>query len=83
LSDSISKKNIIELTEKDGCFEEVKLVKKELVIEEEKGVIKDTINSNLTKANIELHKANFEQRKIISNDEKIIRKEKTKKHFGK
>jgi len=81
LSDSISKKNIVELAEKDGCFEENKLIKQELVIEEQKGSIKDTINSNLTKANILLHKANFEQRTIISNTEKSFKKERAKKTF--
>lgn len=81
LSDSISKKNIVELAQKDGCFQEIKLVKEELVIEEQKGIIKDTMNSNLNKANILLHKANFEQQIIITNTEKAFKKERNKKTF--
>lgn len=83
LSDTIAKKNIVELIEKDGCFEEIKLVKTELKIEEKKGVLKDTIIGNITKANIDLHRAVFTQDKIIDNAEKSVRKEKNKKNFWK
>ena len=81
LSDTIAKKNIVELIEKDGCFEEIKLVRTELQIEEKKGILKDTIIGNVTKANIDLHKAVFTQNKIIDNAEKSVRKEKNKKTF--
>lgn len=81
LSDTISKKNIIELIERDGCFEEIELVKKELKIEEEKGITKDSINNNLTNANILLKDAVAGQDKIIENAEKSVRKEKNKKTF--
>lgn len=83
LSDTIAKRNIVELIEKDGCFQEVKLFKTQLQIEEKKGVLKDTIISNITKANIDLHRAVFTQDKIIDNAEKSVRKEKNKKNFWK
>lgn len=83
LSDTIAKKNITELIEKDGCFTEIKLVKTELKIEESKGIVKDTIIGNLTSANVDLHKAAFVQKKIIFNVEKSLQKEKAKKTFWK
>jgi len=79
LPDTIAKKNIVELIEKDGCFQEVKLFKIQLQLEEEKGILKDTMIGNLTNAN--LHKAVFAQDKIIDNAEKSLRKEKNKKTF--
>lgn len=81
LPDTIAKKNIVELIQKDGCFEEVKLFKTQLQIEEKKGIVKDTIIGNITKANTDLHKAIFTQDKIIDNVEKSLRKEKNKKTF--
>jgi len=81
LPDSISKKNIVELIEKDGCFQEIKLFKTQLQIEEKKGVLKDTIIGNLTSANMNLHKAVFNQEKIIDNAEKSLIKERNKKTF--
>jgi len=81
LPDTIAKKNIVELIEKDGCFQEIKLVRTELQIEEKKGFLKDTIIGNLTNANVNLHKAVFTQDKIIDNAEKSVRKEKNKKTF--
>ncbi len=42
-NDTIAKKNIVELIEKDGCIEELKLTNDALVIEESKGIFKDTI----------------------------------------
>ena len=81
LPDTIAKKNIVELIEKDGCFHEVKLFKVQLQLEEEKGILKDTMIGNLTNANVNLHKAVFTQYKIIDNAEKSLRKEKNKKTF--
>jgi hypothetical protein len=81
LSDTVAKKNIVELIEKDGCFEEVKLFKTQLEIEEKKGIVKDTIIGNVTKANVTLNKAVFTQDKIIDNAEKLVRKERNKKTF--
>jgi len=81
LSDTIAKKNIIELIEKDGCFQGIELVKTQLQLEEKKGVVKDTIIGNITKSNISLHRAIFAQDKIINNVEKSLRKEKVKKTF--
>ena len=81
LSDTIAKRNIVELIEKDGCFQEIKLVKTELKIEEKKGIFKDTIIGNITKANVNLHKAVFAQEKIIDNAEKSLIKERNKKTF--
>ena len=81
LPDTIAKKNIVELIEKDGCFQEVKLFKIQLQLEEEKGILKDTMIGNLNNANVNLHKAVFTQDKIIDNAEKSLRKEKNKKTF--
>lgn len=81
LPDTIAKKNIVELVQKDGCFDEIKLVKTELKIEEQKGIFKDTIIGNITKANTLLKDAISGQDKIIDNAEKSFRKEKTKKTF--
>jgi len=81
LSDTIAKNNIVELIEKDGCFEEIKLVQSELQIEEQKGVLKDSINSNLTNANLLLKTAITNQEQIIKNNEKAFKKEKAKKTF--
>lgn len=83
LSDTIAKRNISELIQKDGCFEEIKLAETQLKLEEKKGVLKDTIIGNITKANIDLHKAVFAQNKIIENAEKSLRKEKRNKTFWK
>lgn len=83
LSDTIAKKNIVELIEKDGCFKEVKLFKVQLQLEENKGIIKDTIIENISMANVDLRKAVFAQNKIIDNAEKSVRKEKNKKTFWK
>jgi len=83
LSDTIAKKNITELIQKDGCFTEIKLVETQLQLEEKKGIVKDTIIGNITKANIDLHKAVFAQDKIINNAEKSLRKEKRNKTFWK
>lgn len=81
LPDSVAKQNIKETIERDGCFEEIKLVKDELAIEEQKSAVKDTINHNLTMANIELKKANHLQKRVTKNAEKSFRREKNKKTF--
>lgn len=81
LSDTVAKKNIVELVEKEGCFEEIKHVRTELQIEEQKGVLKDSVNGNLVNANILLKEAVTDQNKIIDNAEKSLRKEKNKKTF--
>lgn len=81
LSDSIAKENIKETIQKDECFEEIKLVKTELAIEEEKSRVKDTINSNLKKANSILIVANDTQEQIIKDTEKSVTQEKSRKTF--
>jgi hypothetical protein len=81
LSDTIGKLNITELIQKDGCFAQQQLLKQQLVLEEEKGLAKDTIFNNLIIAYSEIAKANFNQKKIITNTEKSLKKEKTKKTF--
>jgi hypothetical protein len=83
LPDTIAKKNITELIQKDGCFTELKLFKVQLKLEEKKGIVKDTIIGNITKANIDLHRAVFTQEKIIDNVEKSLLKEKRNKTFWK
>ena len=81
LSDTIGKLNITELIQKDGCFAERKLLKQQLVLEEQKNLAKDSISNNLIHANAELSIANYKQRQIIKNTENAVRKEKTKKTF--
>lgn len=81
LSDTIAKRNISELIQKDGCFSEIKLVETQLKLEEKKGILKDSINENLSNANILLKEAVSGQDKIIENAEKSVRKEKNKKTF--
>lgn len=81
LQDTLAKKNIVELVEKDGCLQEVKLFKTQLQLEEKKGIVKDTIIENIVKANVNLNKAVGAQGKIIENTEKSLRKEKNKKTF--
>ena len=81
LSDSIAKENIKEVIQKDNCIEEVKLVREELVIEEKKSMIKDTINSNLVKSNNLLVVTTNIQEEVIKKAEKSVKVEKTKKTF--
>lgn len=81
LSDTIAKRNIVELIEKDGYGQSLKLFKTQLQLEEKKGIFKDTIIGNITKANVNLNKAVFAQNKIIDNVEKSLQKEKNKKTF--
>lgn len=81
LSDSIAKENIKEVIQKDNCIEEVKLVKEELVIEEKKSMIKDTINSNLVKSNNLLVVTTNIQEEVIRKTEKSVKTEKIKKTF--
>ena len=81
LSDTLSKKNIVELVEKDGCLQEVKLFKTQLQLEEKKGIVKDTIIGNIAKANANLNQAVEAQGKIIGNVEKSLRQERNKKTF--
>ncbi len=81
LSDTIGKLNITELIQKDGCFAERKFLKQQLVLEEQKGIHKDSINDNLIHANAELSRAIYNQKQIIKNTENAVRKEKTKKTF--
>lgn len=81
LSDSIAKENIKEVIQRDNCIEEVKLVREELVIEEKKSMIKDTINSNLVKSNNLLVVTTNIQEEVIRKTEKSVKVEKAKKTF--
>lgn len=81
LSDSIAKENIKEVIQKDNCIEEVKLVREELVIEEKRSMIKDTINSNLVKSNNLLVVTTNIQEEVIRKTEKSVKVEKAKKTF--
>ena len=83
LNDTVAKENITELIQKDGCFDEIKLVRSELVTTEKIGIVKDTIISNLTSINDLKQKAIESQERIIKNVEKSVRKEKRKKNFWK
>lgn len=81
LSDNIARKNITELIQKDGCFSELQLTKKVLVIEEKSGVAKDSTIANLDKAIAKNNETLDKQEEQIKNAEKTIRREKTKKTF--
>lgn len=81
VSDTIGKLNITELIQKDGCFAERNFLKQQITIEEQKGVLKDSMNDNLINANAELSRAIYTQKKVILNTENIVKKEKTKKTF--
>lgn len=67
MPDTIAKRNIVELIQRDGCFKELKLTNDVLKIEETKGIFKDSIISNLNDT--------------VILQEKTIRKEKNKKTF--
>jgi hypothetical protein len=83
LSDTLSRKNITELVQKDYCFAEIKLYKVQLQLEEKKGIYKDTVIDNFTKANLDLEKAISKQSTIILNAENLFKKEKNKQTFWK
>ena len=79
LSDSISKKNIIELIEKDSCIDEIKLVKAELQIEERTVLLKDSVISNFSMSNEILKEVIHNQYKIIKDTEQSLIKQKLSK----
>lgn len=79
LSDSISKKNIIELIEKDSCIDEIKLVKAELQIEERTVLLKDSVISNFSMSNVILKEVIHNQYKIIKDTEQSLIKQKLSK----
>ena len=79
LSDSISKKNIIELIEKDSCIDELKLVKAELQIEERTVLLKDSVISNFSMSNEILKEVIHNQYKIIKDTEQSLIKQKLSK----
>lgn len=81
VSDTVGKLNITELIQKDGCFAESKFLKQQINIEEQKGVLKDSMNDNLIHANAELSRAIYIQKQVIKNGESAIKKERTKKTF--
>lgn len=80
-SDTIKKLNITELIQKDGCFAERWLLKKQISIEEAKGFKKDTIIKNYFAADFEKQKAIDKQNSLIKNQEELLKSEKTKKTF--
>jgi hypothetical protein len=79
LSDSISKKNIIELIEKDSCIDEIKLVKAELQIEERTVLLKDSVISNFSMSNVILKEVIHNQSRIIKDTEQSLIKQKLSK----
>lgn len=81
LSDTLAKKNIVDIVKFDGCIVENSLLKKELQLEEQKGVIKDTVIINLNKAVDEYSLISDKQNQIIKNAENSVKKEKSKKTF--
>jgi hypothetical protein len=83
LSDTIAKMNIVEVILKDGLSQELDLTKNILLIEEKKGILKDSIISN--KSLIIVEKDNVIDARIELEKElkKSLRKEKTKKNLWK
>jgi hypothetical protein len=76
LKDTIAKKNIVELIQKDGLVKELVSTRSMLNIEEQKGTVKDSIISNKSLIIVE-------KDKIQDNLNKSLRKEKVKKNFWK
>jgi hypothetical protein len=83
LNDTIAKKNIVELIQKDGLVKELGLTKNVLSIEEKKGTVKDSIISNKSLIIFEKDNIINSHQEIEINLNKSLRKEKVKKNFWK
>ena len=83
LNDTIAKKNIVELVQKDGLVKELYLTKNVLSIEEQKGTVKDSIISNKSLIIVEKENIINSHQEIENNLNKSLRKEKVKKNFWK
>jgi len=83
LNDTIAKKNIVELVQKDGLVKELSITKNILSIEEKKGVVKDSIISNKSLIIVEKDKIIDSHIDIEKNLTKSVKSEKTKKNIWK
>lgn len=83
LNDTIAKKNIVELIQKDGLVKELVSTKSMLNIEEQKGTVKDSIISNKSLIIVEKDNIINSHQEIEINLNKSLRKEKVKKNFWK
>jgi hypothetical protein len=83
LTDTIAKKNIIELIQKDGLVKELKSTQNMLGIEENKGVVKDSIISNKSLIIVEKDNQLKTHSEIEKNLTKSVKSEKVKKNIWK
>lgn len=81
LNDTIGKKNITELVQKDGCFAERIFLKDIIQTSEVQLSTKDTIIDKFKKIGWEQEKINLIQKKLIQNQEDSFKKERNKKTF--
>ena len=83
LTDTIAKKNIVELVQKDGLVKELQSTQTMLSIEEKKSVAKDSIISNKSLIIVEKDKQLKTKDEIEKNLNKSIKSEKVKKNIWK
>jgi hypothetical protein len=83
LSDTIAKRNIVDVIERDGFKAELGLTKNVLLIEEKKRVVKDSIIENKSLIIVEKDKIIGSQADIEKNLTKSVKSEKVKKNIWK
>jgi hypothetical protein len=83
LTDTIAKKNIVELVQKDGLVKELQSTQTMLSIEEKKSVAKDSIIYNKSFIIVEKDKVISNHLEIEKNLNKTIKSEKVKKNIWK
>jgi hypothetical protein len=83
LTDTIAKKNILELVQKDGLVVELQSTQTMLSIEEKKSVVKDSIISNKSLIIVEKDKQLKTKDEIEKNLTKSVKSEKVKKNIWK
>jgi hypothetical protein len=83
LTDTIAKKNIVELVQKDGLIKELQSTQTMLSIEEKKSVAKDSIIYNKSFIIVEKDKVITNHLEIEKNLNKSIKSEKVKKNIWK
>jgi len=83
LNDTIGKKSIVELVQKDGLVSELLLTRNVLLIEEKKGFVKDSIIKNKDLVIFEKDGIIKTQLEFENNLNKTLRKEKRKKNLWK
>jgi thiamine phosphate synthase YjbQ (UPF0047 family) len=83
LTDTIAKKNIVELVQKDGLVKELQSTQTMLSIEEKKSVVKDSIITNKSLIIVEKDKQLKTKDEIEKNLTKSVKSEKVKKNIWK